>query len=35
MTVTAKKIKIVASAFELLQRLGVLQYVEYEPPRRE
>jgi hypothetical protein len=33
--VTVKKIKTVASVFELPQRLGVLQYVEYEPPRRE
>jgi hypothetical protein len=33
--VTAKKIKTTASVFELLQKLGVLQYVEYEPPRRE
>jgi hypothetical protein len=33
--VTAKKIKTTASVFELPQRLGVLQYVEYEPPPRE
>jgi hypothetical protein len=31
----AKKIKTTASVFELPQRLGVLQYVEYEPPPRE
>ncbi len=35
MTVTAKKIKTTAAVFELPQRLGILQYVEYEPPRRE
>jgi len=32
---TVKKIKTVAAVFELPQKLGVLQYVEYEPPRRE
>jgi hypothetical protein len=32
---TVKKIKTVAVVFELPQRLGVLQYVEYEPPPRE
>jgi len=32
---TVKKVKTVASVFELPQRLGVLQYVEYEPPPRE
>jgi hypothetical protein len=32
---TAKRIKTVAAVFELPQRLGVLQYVEYEPPRLE
>jgi hypothetical protein len=32
---TVKKIKTVAAVFELPQRLGVLQYVEYEPPPRE
>ncbi len=32
---TAKKVKTVASVFELPQRLGILQYVEYEPPQRE
>jgi len=35
MTETAKKIKTTAVVFELPQRLGILQYVEYEPPRRE
>jgi hypothetical protein len=36
MTTTAtKKTKTVAVVFELPQRLGVLQYVEYEPPPRE
>ncbi len=30
---TVKKIKTTAAVFELPQRLGVLQYVEYEPPR--
>jgi hypothetical protein len=32
---TAKKIKTTAAVFELPQRLGILQYVEYEPPPRE
>jgi hypothetical protein len=32
---TAKKIKTTASVFELPQKLGILQYVEYEPPPRE
>ena len=32
---TVKKIKTVASVFELPQKLGILQYVEYEPPPRE
>jgi hypothetical protein len=32
---TVKKIKTVAAVFELPQKLGVLQYVEYEPPPRE
>jgi hypothetical protein len=32
---TAKKIKTVVVVFELPQRLGILQYVEYEPPPRE
>jgi len=35
MTTAAKKIKTTASVFELPQRLGVLQYVEYEPPPKE
>jgi len=35
MTTAAKKIKTTASVFELPQRLGILQYVEYEPPPRE
>jgi hypothetical protein len=33
MTAAAKKIKTVAAVFELPQKLGILQYVEYEPPR--
>ncbi len=32
---TVKKIKTVAAVFVLPQRLGILQYVEYEPPPRE
>jgi hypothetical protein len=32
---TVKKVKTVASVFELPQKLGVLQYVEYGPPPRE
>jgi hypothetical protein len=32
---TVKKVKTVASVFELPQKLGILQYVEYEPPPRE
>jgi hypothetical protein len=35
MTTTAKKIKTTAAVFELPQKLGILQYVEYEPPPRE
>jgi hypothetical protein len=35
MTATAKKIKTIAAVFELPQKLGILQYVEYEPPPRE
>jgi hypothetical protein len=35
MTTAAKKIKTTAAAFELPRKLGVLQYVEYEPLRRE
>jgi hypothetical protein len=32
---TAKKIKTTAVVFELPQKLGILQYVEYEPPPKE
>jgi hypothetical protein len=32
---TARRIRTTAAVFELPQRLGILQYVEYEPPRRE
>ena len=32
---TVKKIKTTAAVFELPQRLGILQYVEYEPPPKE
>jgi len=32
MTTMAKKIKTTAAVFELPQKLGILQYVEYEPP---
>jgi hypothetical protein len=32
---TVKKVKIVAAVFELPQKLGILQYAEYEPPPRE
>ncbi len=35
MTTAAKKIKTTAAVFELPRRLGILQYVEYEPPPRE
>ncbi|MDT7874553.1 MAG: hypothetical protein RQ859_04130 [Pyrobaculum sp.] len=35
MTTAVKKIKTTASVFELPQKLGILQYVEYEPPPRE
>jgi hypothetical protein len=35
MTTAAKRIKTTAAVFELPQRLGILQYVEYEPPPRE
>jgi hypothetical protein len=35
MTAAAKKIKTVAAVFELPQKLGILQYVEYESPPRE
>jgi hypothetical protein len=32
---TVKKVKTVVAVFELPQRLGILQYVEHEPPPRE
>jgi hypothetical protein len=35
MTAAAKKIKTAAAVFELPQKLGILQYVEYEPPPKE
>jgi hypothetical protein len=35
MTTTAKKVKTVASVFELPQKLCILQHVEYEPPPEE
>jgi len=35
MTTAAKMIKTTAAVFELPQKLGILQYVEYEPPPRE
>jgi hypothetical protein len=35
MTTAAKKIKTTAAVFELPQKLGVLQNIEYEPPQRE
>jgi hypothetical protein len=35
MTTTARRIRTTAAVFELPQKLGVLQYVEYEPPPRE
>jgi hypothetical protein len=35
MTETARRIRTTAAVFELPQKLGVLQYVEYEPPPRE
>jgi hypothetical protein len=35
MTTAARKIRTTAAVFELPQKLGVLQYVEYEPPPRE
>jgi len=34
MTETARRIRTTAAVFELPQRLGILQYVEYEPPRQ-
>jgi hypothetical protein len=35
MTETARRIRATASVFELPRKLGILQYVEYEPPPRE
>ena len=35
MTAAARRIRTTASVFELPQKLGILQYVEYEPPPRE
>ncbi len=35
MTAATRKIRVTASVFELPQKLGILQYVEYVPPRRE
>jgi len=35
MTTAARRIRTAAAVFELPQKLGILQYVEYEPPRRE
>jgi hypothetical protein len=35
MTEAARKVKTVASVFELPKRLGIIQHVEYELPRRE
>jgi hypothetical protein len=35
MTATAKKIKTTAAVFELPQKLGILQNIEYKPPPRE
>ncbi len=35
MTTAANKIKTTAAVFEVPQKLGILQYVEYEPPPRE
>jgi hypothetical protein len=34
-TEVARKIKAAVAVFELPQKLGILQYVEYEPPPRE
>jgi hypothetical protein len=34
-TETTRKIRATAAVFELPQKLGILQYVEYEPPPRE
>jgi hypothetical protein len=35
MTTAARRIKTTAAVFELPQKLGILQYVEYEPPPKE
>jgi hypothetical protein len=35
MTTTARRIRTTAAVFELPQKLGILQYVEYEPPPKE
>ncbi len=35
MTTAARKIRATAAVFELPQKLGILQYVEYEPPPKE
>ena len=35
MTTAARRIRTTAAVFELPRKLGVLQYVEYEPPPRE
>jgi len=35
MTTAARRIRTTASVFELPQKLGILQYVEYEPPPSE
>jgi len=35
MTTAARRIRTTATVFELPQKLGILQYVEYEPPPRE
>jgi len=35
MTTTARRIRTTASVFELPQKLGILQNIEYEPPPRE
>jgi hypothetical protein len=32
---TARRIRATAAVFELPQKLGILQYVEYEPPPKE
>jgi hypothetical protein len=35
MTTAARRIRTTAAVFELPQKLGILQYVEYEPPPKE